>query len=257
MIINSMKMHYSKIASIISFLCLAEHALAYPSAEAVTLDSRGASFETYGDHTGQNSRWNTETDGKYVESADEHRYASGVKCWTDLMTVYNEPVAVTWEKTLIEIDCGGAKDANGAKVVDKNSCSIQPQTVTSQSCMTYTNGGTVELGVDVSIGMKLAGIEKLGGKLGGSYLRLDASQNCQTVTTAAQCGWSDDSCHSVWVSKVALRVHGFVRRRCTSPKGDYTAWSADYDYDVPTSNLRVGCDASCTDQAYPGTPPPV
>ncbi|KAG9233844.1 hypothetical protein BJ875DRAFT_543434 [Amylocarpus encephaloides] len=228
----------------------------FPDAsEAALIERRGASFNTYGDHSGETSSYDTNS-GTYVDSADEHRYASRVKCWTDLMFVANERIAVNWHKTDSELDCGGTRNPDGSPKPSGNSCTSN-QAVTATACVTHTNGGTVEAGIDLGVAQKLGNMAEASGsiKFGGSYVHLDAKQTCTTTSTSNTCGWSDDNCHAVWVSPVSNRVHGYVRRRCSSANGDYTAWSHDHSYDLPTTIMRLGCDALCSEESYPGSVP--
>lgn len=143
------------------------------------------------------------------------------------MGISNEKEAVNWAKSDAEIDCGGTKNPDGSPNPSGNTCSSN-QAVTAQACITHTNGGTVEVGIDLGVAQKLGNLfEVTGGvKLGGSYIHLDASQTCTTTSTTNTCSWSDDNCHAVWVSPVSDRVHGYVRRRCTSATGDYTGKNA-------------------------------
>ncbi len=40
------------------------------------------------------------------------------------------------------------------------------------------------------------------------------------------------------------------------PDGYYTVGMQDFAFDVPSSNVIIGCAAKCGDTAYPHPPPP-
>jgi hypothetical protein len=48
---------------------------------------------------------------------------------------------------------------------------------------------------------------------------------------------------------------GYVRRRCSSKNGDYTAWSHDYHISLPDSIPGIGCAVACDATTYPGGVP--
>ena len=69
-------------------LSLAPLALAYPSSEARSqsdlLFKRAGTTAQLGDFTGDTSSY-PDGSGTYVTSKDQGTYASGVKCWTDIV----------------------------------------------------------------------------------------------------------------------------------------------------------------------------
>ncbi len=69
-------------------LPLVSIALAYPSSEgtsaADTLFKRAGTTAQLGDYTGSTSSY-PDGSGTYVDSKDQGTYASGVKCWTDIV----------------------------------------------------------------------------------------------------------------------------------------------------------------------------
>lgn len=71
---------HSIIAATLALILHSTTTVAHP-----TIVARGAT-DTYGDHTGSTSS-HADGSGTYVRSDDEHRYASGDKCWTDLYYV--------------------------------------------------------------------------------------------------------------------------------------------------------------------------
>ena len=69
-------------------LLLAPMALAYPSSdgwfESERLFKRAGTTAELGDYTGDTSSY-PDGSGTYVDSKDQGTYASGVKCWTDIV----------------------------------------------------------------------------------------------------------------------------------------------------------------------------
>ena len=63
-------------------------ALAYPSSEGSSdsnlLFKRAGTTAELGDYTGSTSSYPDDS-GTYVDSKDQGTYASGVKCWTDIV----------------------------------------------------------------------------------------------------------------------------------------------------------------------------
>ena len=66
-------------------------ALAYPFSEANSdsslLFKRAGTTAQLGDYTGDTSSY-PDGSGKYVDSKDQGTYASGVKCWTDIVRLH-------------------------------------------------------------------------------------------------------------------------------------------------------------------------
>jgi hypothetical protein len=91
--------------------------------------------------------------------------------------------------------------------------------------------------------------------LDAKYTQQSSNTICRSSSFANSCTWNDGKCHSVWVSDAALRISGYIRRRCDYSNdtfGDYTVWSHDFAFDVPTGAVEIGCAALCGDSTYRG-----
>lgn len=70
-------------------------------------------------------------------------------------------------------------------------------------------------------------------------------QKCHTSESARTCTWSDGGCHRVATAQEVVVQRGYARRRCSSDKGDYTAWLKDWKHRVPTKLAALSCDNGC------------
>ncbi|EKG22328.1 hypothetical protein MPH_00308 [Macrophomina phaseolina MS6] len=111
-----------------------------------------------------------------------------------------------------------------------------------QTCATTTWSG--QAGLDYSIIKDIL-------KITGSASHESSKSECITSTWTTQCRWTDGKCHNLWFSDSQIMYKGYIRRRCNYGDGDKTVWAKSYDAYVPTGNSLVGCDALCSDDAYP------
>ncbi|KAI5799910.1 hypothetical protein EDC01DRAFT_648120 [Geopyxis carbonaria] len=209
-------------------LALASLSLAAPS----SMVKRG-DFDKYGDYTGSTSSY-ADGQGTYVRSDDDHRYASGVHCWTDLFYVDRFFESQNWQRDDTSIDCATTENCQSAVVQS------------SERCATWNL--SVEVSADFSIIKDILSV-------GGGITTEEGGSECVTASSENRCQWNDQMCHAIWTSDVVLVSRGYVRRRCDSKDGDYTAWSKDTEVRTPQNNTRIGCAAKCDDQNYPGAIP--
>jgi hypothetical protein len=156
-------------------------------------------------------------EGTYVSSDSVHHYASGVKCWTDYMIVYQEK------------DQDAFKDASGPIYCKSSSECSSELTKGIETCETWST--SMSAGVEgeifnfgVSAGYELS--------------------NCNTASMAKACVWDDQQCHFVTTAQQVLVQKGYQRRRCND-NGDYTAWLKDFEHRVPTKFAANSCDNFC------------
>ncbi|KAI5777237.1 hypothetical protein EDC01DRAFT_410099 [Geopyxis carbonaria] len=215
---------------LILLAALASMALAAPKAD---LETRGAKFNTYGDHTGSWSKY-PDGSGTYVRSDDGYTYGLfGTRCWTDLFFVERRFEPQNWQRDDTSIDCATTENCQSA-VVDS-----------TERCTTWNVAAEVNIG----IAMEFLSI-------GGGITTEFGGSKCVTAQSENRCQWNDQGCHSVWTSDIVLVSDGYVRRRCNRKNdSDYTAWSKDITIRTPEESTRIGCAAKCDDQSYPGPIP--
>ena len=82
---------------------------------------------------------------------------------------------------------------------------------------------------------------------------------CTTAEPTNACTWTDDQCHSTWVSTVKVIAHRHIRRRCNFARGGsgVPVRSKDLGVAMPQGTLRWGCAATCDDGIYPASVSPV
>jgi hypothetical protein len=139
-------------------------------------------------------------------------------------------IQLPWHKEEDAVDCGKTQ-----------SCAVNA-TASRSSCAAFSAG----LNLDASI---LGHIATFFG-ISLSY----SNKNCVSLNTTKSCSWSDQLCHSVWVSHQVKRVHGYVQRQCNwhgDDRGEVTVWSHDVVIDIPTGKGTFGCSALCKDKSYP------
>ncbi|KAF8244536.1 hypothetical protein K440DRAFT_663447 [Wilcoxina mikolae CBS 423.85] len=213
-----------------------EAELASRDANAHEIEARAAPFFDFGDWTGTLSSY-TDGEGSYVRSGDDYHYGfagTGVHCWTDLFYVKKYYEAESWVRDATSIDCATTQSCQSAKVKS------------NQRCASWSLGGEANINVDI-----IKDFLSVGGAFNGS----GGQTTCTIATTSDSCTWADQKCHAVWTSDVVLVSQGYVRRRCSSKNGDYTAWSKDVEFRTPEDQTRIGCAASCSDATYPGPLP--
>ena len=92
-----MKLIQNPWSSTLIGLPLIPIALAYPSSEGTSaadmLFKRAGTTAQLGDYTGSTSSY-PDGSGTYVDSKDQGTYASGVKCWTDIVRFHLAPFSV-------------------------------------------------------------------------------------------------------------------------------------------------------------------
>ncbi|KAG9198542.1 hypothetical protein G6514_009844 [Epicoccum nigrum] len=207
-------------------LLTAALALLPPTLAHPTLASRGAT-DTYGDHTGSVSS-HADGSGTYVRSDDEHRYASGDKCWTDLYYVSSSQGSTDWARHG-EIQCAGTSECEAG--IDTG----------IQTCNEWSI--SVSAGVEASILKDLFAVSV-------STTVTDGWSKCENVATSKRCKWQDGGCHAIWSSMSVKIDHGYIRRRCNKGSGDETVWSKDWDVTEKSSMIDLGCLASCEATTY-------
>ena len=188
---------------------------------------RGAT-DTYGDHTGSVSS-HADGSGTYVRSDDEHRYASGDKCWTDLYYVSSSQGSTGWERQG-DIDCGKTSECEAGIDTGIQTCN--------------------EWSISVSVGAELSIVKDLF-SVSASTQVTDGWSKCDSITTRKTCKWADQQCHAIWSSVNVKIDHGYIRRRCNFGNGDETVWSKDWEVREKGEQVGLGCDASCDATAYP------
>ncbi|KAJ2981307.1 hypothetical protein NQ176_g2100 [Zarea fungicola] len=159
-------------------------------------------------------------EGTYIDSDSGHRYASGVKCWTDYFIVSQSAYKGPWYPASGKVYCSGT-----------SACQVSKMSGT-QNCETWSLSIT-------------AGVESKIFKFGitAGY----ALQNCNSASDTTSCTWSDKQCHIVWAQQQYLQQNGYARRRCHDKGRDYTAWMQDFTHTAPTSTVNYGCGSKCSD----------
>lgn len=156
-------------------------------------------------------------EGTYVSSDSVHRYASGVKCWTDYMVVSQETGMDGYKDASGQINCASTSECSSETASGVETC---------ESWSTSMNAG-IE-GEIFSFGVS-AGYEL---------------STCHTSSSARTCTWDDQKCHKVTTAQEVLIQKGYQRRRCND-NGDYTAWLKDFEHRVPTNYAALSCDNTC------------
>jgi len=198
------------------------------------LDARKEDNPTYGDHTGSKSQY-PDGSGKYIKSDDDHRYASGHKCWTDYFAITEKThnrKDDKWEKVGNEIHCGNESTCSMNLSKGSNKCSSSSLTITAQA------------GFSILKGLFDAGI---------TVTQEYTKSQCEAVSFTNTCSWErvgSTKCRQVWGRTNYEVVPGYIRRRCDfkNGKGDQTVWSKDLDMVVP-KNQSLDCDLECSDDA--------
>jgi len=193
------------------------------------LVERGAT-DTFGDYTGQ---WTQYEDGSgtYLRTEDEHRYASGVKCWTDFFYISSYFKNTDWKRGG-SIDCGNSQTCDLG--IDQG----------VQTCNSWS--------IAVSAGAEFTLIKDVF-SVSSSVTYTHGEQKCETVSTKSTCRWDDQGCHAIWSSQKVRVSQGYIRRRCDEQTGEEnkTVWSKDWDLEDKAEELGLGCKASCADDSYP------
>ena len=109
-------------------------------------------------------------EGTYITSDSVHRYASGVKCWTDYMLVFQEKSSDGYKDASGPINCASTSECSSETASGVETC---------ESWSTSLNAG-IE-GEIFSFGVQ-AGYEL---------------QKCHTASSARTCTWDDGRCHRV------------------------------------------------------------
>ncbi|MDI1488745.1 MAG: hypothetical protein OHK93_008021 [Ramalina farinacea] len=248
-------------------ILFAPFALSYPSSDGspdpALLFKRDDATSDLGDFTGQTSSYQ-DGSGTYMESKDVHYYASGVKCWTDIVSLL---------LLLLEIaDNGGSINISQFYVTNEyqaqNWTPMKENTIdcsrtsicASSSYDAIQNCGSwsITWGNDVKVEL----MNKIGLEIKETIDNTWLKSHCTTATVQNTCTWNDQLCHALWTSSVVQNFHGYIRRRCSggrsgwTKKPDYTAWSHDYSWTQPSPQTRLGCGALCDQTSYPGPVPP-
>jgi len=190
---------------------LAVVAVATPtSVQFNTVDKRAALFPQFGDHTGEQSKYKEGT-GTYVVSADEYSYAGGrgAHCWTEFWVVSNRVEPSAWRRDYHSVDCA------------TTSACVIPEVESTFNCTSWEAGAHVTFTTGRDIMSKVFGYEgslEFGGQ--------GDKEHCVSAEATASCEWDDKLCHQPWRFDMQRIDEGYVRRRCDSKKGEYTAWTA-------------------------------
>jgi hypothetical protein len=186
-------------------------------------------FLPSGDYTGSTSSF-ADGSGTYVRTDDVHRYASGVKCWTDLFYVSSSYKDTDWTREG-SIDCS----------------------TTSECEMGIDNGVTTcnEWSISLEVGFEASLLKEIM-SVSASVTTTYGESRCESVTTKSTCKWDDKSCHAIWSSQKVKVNHGYIRRRCDfhDGKGDQSVWSKDWDVSEKAEELHLGCKADCAAGSY-------
>ena len=156
-------------------------------------------------------------EGTYITSDSVHRYASGVKCWTDYMLVSQDKGMDGYKDASGQINCASTSECSSETASGVETC---------ESWSTSIDAG-VE-GKIFSFGVS-AGYEL---------------QNCHTSSSARTCSWDDQKCHRVTTAQEVVVQKGYQRRRYHDG-ADHTAWLKDFEHRVPTKYAALSCDNPC------------
>lgn len=204
--------------AILKFLLLAMTALAPVSAAPnMSLESLEAPPEA--NATSLHKRY-SDGQGTYINSNEQHRYASGVKCWTDWFVVEQGRSYSEWFQASGKVYC-----------TKSSMCSVSKMNGNSK-CETWSIG--IEAGIKndiINFGIR-AGYDL---------------QKCNSAADTTSCTWNDGKCHVIWAQQQLATTKGYARRRCHDKGRDYTAWMKDYVHTAPTRTVNYGCGSKCTD----------
>jgi len=209
-------MHYIKSSALLA-IALASCSLAAPLLEESINNNRLSKRLEDGQYNANSGGTYTGDEGTYITSDSVHRYASGVKCWTDYMLVSQEKSSDGYKDASGPINCASTSECSSETASGVETC---------ETWSTSLNAG-IE-GEIFSFGVQ-AGYEL---------------QKCHTASSARTCTWDDGKCHRVTTAQEVVVQKGYQRRRCND-KGDYTAWLKDFEHRVPTKYAALSCDNAC------------
>lgn len=166
-----------------------------------------------------NKREYQDGEGTYAGTDGEHRYASGVKCWTDYFAVTAETSSTGAFQASDQVDCSGSSQCQVSKMTGK------------QTCQTWSAG----ISPQVQLGIIQIGIT-------GGW----AVQDCSMAQDTTSCTWNDGQCHVIMAEQPLLLQKGYARRRCTSNSGDYTASMYGWEHTAPLGEPKYECNGGCS-----------
>ncbi|KAM0702224.1 hypothetical protein Q7P35_011134 [Cladosporium inversicolor] len=207
-------MHYIKSSALLA-IALASYSFAAPLDESI--NNKLSKRLEDGQYNANSGGTYNGDEGTYITSDSVHRYASGVKCWTDYMLVSQEKSSDGYKDASGPINCASTSECSSETASGVETC---------ESWSTSLNAG-VE-GEIFSFGVQ-AGYEL---------------QKCHTASGARTCTWDDGGCHRVTTAQEVVVQKGYQRRRCDDG-GDYTAWLKDFEHRVPTEYAALSCDNTC------------
>lgn len=162
------------------------------------------------------------TTAEYIGTDSVHRYASGVKCWTDYHREKTYNYWDAWKKASGNVYCTGTSLCSVARMDGVQVC----------------EQWSAELSVTIKSAVVDASV-----RLGYSH------QTCNVGQDTTQCTWNDQQCHCIWTQQQMVANDIKVLRRCNfkDGKGDVTTEEKWIYNRAPTKVVNYGCGSKCTD----------
>lgn len=206
--------------AIINFLLLALTALAPVHAlPSMALESRDAPPPATDNTTLLHKRY-SDGEGSYVNSNEGHKYASGVRCWTDWYVVEQRRFYAEWLPASGKTYCTGTQSCTVSKMNGNSKCETWSMSMDAGISSDIINF-SIHAGYDL--------------------------QKCNSATDSTACSWNDGKCHIIWAQQQLVETKGYARRRCHDKGRDYTAWMKEYSHTAPTRSVNYGCGSKCSD----------